>query len=219
MAVADGILRGLGPCGEGDSEDVSAQSEGQKEENGELLPIEGSELLPREQGEGRCRVDEGPGSRHEEEAGRVDLVPPGVGEDADDDAGGKESGRRADEGAEQKSATHENEREEEDGLARPTTGWNGPVRAGFRIKVEIVPVVEEAAAQIEAGEGQSDEAQTDGAEVGLVFKKIPSYEDTQKSVRPNSGEVCEPAHGEKVDDFLAGHLSTKESKGAWTWEV
>jgi len=112
----------------------------------------------------------------------VDLVPLCVGEDADDDAGGEESGRRANEGAEDQTTAHEDEGEEKDGLAGPAARGDGAVRPGLLIKIEIVPVVEEAPAKVETGEGESNEAQTDGTEVGLVLKKMPSYENPQKSV-------------------------------------
>ena len=48
-------------------------------------------MIPGDEGKSSGGINEGPGSGHEEEAGRVELVPLGVGEDADDDSGGKES--------------------------------------------------------------------------------------------------------------------------------
>jgi hypothetical protein len=41
--------------------------------------------------------------------------------------------------------------------------------------------------------------------VGLVLENAYADENSEKAIRPNGGEVGESAHGEQVDDFLAGH--------------
>lgn len=76
-------------------------------------------------------------------------MPLGVGEDADDNAKGEESGGQAHEGAKNKAASHEENGEGENGLAGPATGGDGPVGAGFGIEVEIVPVVKKTATEVE----------------------------------------------------------------------
>ena len=85
----------------------------------------------------------------------MNLVPLGISENTEDDAGSAESGGQADEGAKDKSAGHKKKGENQDCFARPTTGRNGPIRAGFSVEVEVMPIVEKTSAKVETGKGKS----------------------------------------------------------------
>ena len=85
----------------------------------------------------------------------MNLVPLGISENTEDDAGSAESGGQANDGAKDKSAAHKNKGENQDCFARPTTGRNGPIRAGFSVEVEVMPIVEKTSAKVETGKGKS----------------------------------------------------------------
>lgn len=218
MGVADGGLGGFGPSGEGDSENVAAESQGEDGKESPRLWRERGELIPGKEGEGGEGIDEGAGPGHEEEAGGVDFVPLGVGENADDDACGKEPGHGGHDGAEDEACSHEDESEDEDGFSLPTSGRDGAVGAGFRIEGEIVPVVEKAPTEIEAGEGDGDHSEATRANVSGGVEASITDEGAEQSVGPYGGEIGEPAHGEEVDDFLAIHGCWKKSKAGGSLE-
>ena len=82
-------------------------------------------------------------------------MPLGISENTEDDAGSAESGGNADKGAKDKSTAHKKMGENQDCFARPTTGRNGPFRAGFSVEVEVMPIVEKTSAKVETGKGNS----------------------------------------------------------------
>ena len=81
-----------------------------------------------------------------------------------------------------------------------------------------MPVVKKAPSEVEKGKGQSDQSETDRADVPVLVKAGVANQGSEESIGPDGGEIGKPAHGEQVDDFLAGHGGL-EVKGAGSLEV
>jgi hypothetical protein len=89
----------------------------------------------------------------------MDLVPARVGKDAGDDSrrkNGKSSGNQK---TESQSAYQEKKGERSNRPAFPTSRGNRSIIAILGIVGRIIPIIEEAASQIETGKGQGDQSE------------------------------------------------------------
>ena len=83
----------------------------------------------------------------------MNLVPARVSKDADDDSRRKNAKSSGNEKAERQSAYQERKGECPNSSALPASGGNRSIIAIPGIVVRIIPVIEEAASQVEKGKG------------------------------------------------------------------
>ena len=92
-----------------------------------------------------------------------------------------------------------------------TPGGDGALGAVFPVPVGVGPVVEEAAAEVEAGAAEQGKEKGDavpGVEVLVEPAPEPGAEEAAgEDVAKHRGHVGNPSHGEEVDEalFSGGH--------------
>jgi hypothetical protein len=168
------------------------------------------------------RVEEGAAEAHRQDSPGAALVDEGVDRDGGEDSETDDPHRQALQEAERQSCTQERKGEDPDAEWRTPAGRDGALRSVFPVPCDVVPVIEETAAEVKAKGRKQGPNEIGG--VGQMPERIegiaqpPGEDRPEKRVAEHRGHVCHPPHGEEVDKALSdgGHhqlLSPPEHEG------
>jgi len=160
-------------------------------------------------------IEQPPAQSHGDDGEGGFFMEAGVDEDGGDDGGGGEEGPHFGVEGEGEAGGEEGGGDFEDGLGVDAARGDGAFGAVLFVPVGVGPVVEEAAAEVEAGTAEEGEEEGDfvaGVEVLVEAAPGPGAEETAgEDVAEDGGEVCDASHGEEVEEalFCGGHFWEK----------
>ena len=227
FGVADELALAFEAGGEGEAGDVGEEAEGEGEEEeggpGVVLPYRNKRRcffkqsgddfgLRQGLGEKSQHVEQSSAEAHWDNRQRCLFVEAGVDEDGGGDGGGGEEGPHSGVEGEGEAGGEEGGGDFEDGLRVDAPGGDGAFGAVLFVPVGVGPVVEEAAAEVEAGAAEEGEEEGDfvaGVEVLVEAAPEPGTEEAAgEDVAKDGGDVGDASHGEEVEEALAagGHV-------------